>query len=212
MRRAEPGGFTLVELLVALVLFGMFSVALFAELRGGAGTLDRVAANSAGTNGLAAAYAVLRRNFLAAYPLYESGERAVAFAGDSDGVAFLAPAPAALAPGGFSRVAVGVVGKNLVIAARPELAWAAASGESREVLAADVLGVRFGYFGADAAGGAAYWHGSWRNRAVLPLLVRVSVAFPAGDFRRWPELIFATAVRADQGCQFVQLTQSCLGR
>jgi hypothetical protein len=46
----------------------------------------------------------------------------------------------------------------------------------------------------------------------LPLLVRVSVAFPAGDARRWPEMIFATAIRADEGCQFVMLTQSCLGR
>jgi len=210
MRRGEAGGFTLVELLVALALFGMLSVALFAALRGAAGTLDRVAGNSAGTSGLAAADDVLRRNFLAAYPLYVS--RAVAFEGDSGGVAFLAPAPAALAEGGFARVAVGVDGGDLVIAARPELAWADAHAGVREVLAAGVSGLRFGYFGADSTGGVGYWHGSWRNRAMLPSLVRVSVAFPAGDARKWPEMIFATAVRADQACQFVQLTQSCLGR
>jgi len=99
-----------------------------------------------------------------------------------------------------------------VVAARPELAWADSRAGLREVLAAGVAGVRFGYFGADAGGGAAYWHDTWRDRGGLPLLVRVSVAFPAGDARRWPEMIFATAIRADEGCQFVMLTQSCLGR
>jgi len=208
-------GFTLVELLVALLLFGMLSLALFAALRGAAGALARVAANTAGTNGLAAADTLLRRNLSAAYPLYIAAPGTpghIAFDGQARSVAFLAPAPAALAAGGFAGIAIALVNKNLVIAARPELSWPDAPPALQEILAPNIADANFAYFGPDPGAAAPYWHNSWQHRAVLPSLIRLHVTFPPGDPRHWPDFIFATAIRADQTCQFVPLTQSCLGR
>ncbi len=213
----HQSGFTLIELLIALLLFGMLCAALFAALRLGAGTVDRILLRQNDSSGLSSAQAVLDRTIAAAYPEYvpasaDGTPGHADFDGEAEAISFLAPAPAAIAPGGLARIRIWIAGsgaaRRLQIAAVPELAWPG-TPPVVETLVSPLAGAHFAYWGADAAGAAPYWHGSWRDRPVLPRLIRISIFTGRGA---WPDLLVAPLIRTDQACRFVTLTQSCLGR
>jgi len=217
--RHGEAGFTLVELLVALLLFALLSVALFAALRLGADTMDRIAGRQDATDQTASAQQLLTRLLTASYPEYVAmpglhGQ--IAFDGEPASLSFLAPAPRTVAPGGFAvmRLAVIAAGdtRALRLSARPELAWPDAGDTTVETLLAGASAARFAYWGPDQPDAGSSWHDQWKERPVLPALIRITVAFPPGDPRDWPALIVAPKIAADQACQFVPLTQSCLGR
>jgi prepilin-type N-terminal cleavage/methylation domain-containing protein len=215
-RRFEAG-FTLVELLVALVLFAMLSGVVFTALRFGAATLRREAAAQESIEALTSSELVLHRMIEAAYPAYLPAPLPgltgrVDFDGTDTSMAFLTQAPLGVAPGGFARVRLWAAGHNLLLAARPELAWPGTDQTSSETLASGIAGAKFAYFGPDAPGQPGYWHADWEDRTALPSLIRISVVFPPGGPTNWPDLLIAPMVVVDESCRFVALTQSCQGR
>jgi len=213
-------GFSLVEVLVALVLLGLLSMALFFSVRFGVTAWQRGGERSEQIHTSMLVQDLLRRLIGQAYPLVladGSGGGRVEFFGTATSLDFLAPVPVALASGGRARFNLAIERhgerSDLVLTSRPELAAADAPADlTRKTLLATIETAAFAYFGAPQAQSAAAWHERWSGEMNLPALVRVRVRFARGDPRLWPDLTIAPRITADVGCEYDPLTKLCRGR
>jgi general secretion pathway protein J len=216
----RQAGFTLVEVLVAVTLSSLLSMALFFSVRFGVTAWQRGTDRSDRIYASMAVQELLRRLIGETYPLLLSdgaGNGWIDFAGTAASVDFLAPVPAALASGGRGRFTLSIDRRgdlsDLVLASRPELADGdAKTGLSRKTLLATVQAGDLSYFGATRSDGTARWRDHWSGELALPALVRVRVRFAGGDARLWPDLIIAPHITADVGCVYDPLTKLCRGR
>lgn len=212
-RRAGAAGFTLVELVVAITLFAMLSALLVGGFRFGSRVWEQAEVTAAQVTEVEAAYSVIRRLLTSALPIAGAtpeGDVHADFWGEADGVSFVGPAPAQAFVGGLHTITLarvaGPTGQRLVLNVRPFVADdGIAAPLSRKAKAADRLdksvvlvdgatAIEFLYFGNDDSGPAPRWRSRWAQQPMLPRLVRVRVAFAAGDRRIWPDLIAQPAV------------------
>ncbi len=191
MKHAPPG-FTLLEVLVALVVLGLVLAGLVQGTRFGLRVADRQSATIAASADLDASERVLRGliqqmdpGTLTNAPDLTATPTSLGFTTDLD----------AVAPGlavGEADVALGVTPDHrFVLRWTPHrhvtpLAAAPASGET--TLLPGVARVQFSYCCDDAAGGQ--WLGGWTERT-LPSLIRIQLFFPAGSGLVWPPIIVA---------------------
>lgn len=56
---------------------------------------------------------------------------------------------------------------------------------------------------------ATRWHDTWRGHTRPPLLVSISVRFPASDQRVWPALFAIPRATERAGCEFDVVSQAC---
>jgi len=201
-RKSQRGarGFTLVELLVGLSLLSLISLLLFGGFRFGLRAWevgdDRIAA----ANEIAMAQHLLRRQLAEAQPVIIGSRLEGAptlFNGDGDGVTFVAPLPAHRGVGGFyifsvaTRDAPG--GRQLLLRWQRFRADAAAGSDfdpkDESVLVNGIASVAIEYFGLPTEAAPARWLQRWDGALGLPQLLRLRVAFPPGDARRWPEFV-----------------------
>lgn len=218
---ANPAaGFTLVEVLVALVLLGLLSMALFFSVRFGVTAWQHGGERSDQIHTSMLVQDLLRRLIGQAYPFVfadGTGGGHVDFSGTAISLDFLAPVPVALASGGRARFNLAIERhgerSDLVLTSRPELAAGNAPAETtRKTLLATIETAAFAYFGVTKAQSAAQWHERWGGEMNLPALVRVRVRFAGNDPRLWPDLTIAPRITADVGCEYDPLTKLCRGR
>ena len=204
-RKRRAGGFTLVELLVALVLLGFISVLMLGGLRFGARAWEAGDARIERIADVQVAQRFLRRQIATARPLEsrrDGQSSVIAFAGDGTWMRLIAPLPAHLALGGLYRVSLFVDdedGRDRLM-----LAWRLYQSEDDDgvrpaegqesVLIDDVAEVDFSYLRVAAEGGDTEWVDRWEDETGLPALVRVVIAFDDDDDRSWPPLIVAPMV------------------
>lgn len=206
------------EVLVALVLLGLLSMALFASVRFGVTAWRRGGERSDQIHTSMLVQDLLRRLIGQAYPLVladGSGIGRVDFAGTATSLDFLAPVPLALASGGRARFKLAIERRggnsDLIVSSRPELAAADAPADlSRKTLLATIEAAEFAYFGATQSQSVPAWHERWSDELSLPALVRVR--FARSDPRLWPDLTIAPRIAADVGCVYDPLTKLCRGR
>jgi general secretion pathway protein J len=216
----HEAGFTLVELLVALSLLSLVSLALFTSLRFGILAWGRSAAHTERLEHIAHAQNLLRRLISDAYPLFlnEGPNRGrVAFEGTATSLRFLASSPVALGNAGrswFTLVLDQQGGRaHLMLMSIPELADRHDSSTLlKRVFIANVDRVDFSYFGKSRAERNVQWRDRWTDEPSLPELVRIRIDFPAGDGRVWPELSVRPRITADVGCAYDILSKRCRGR
>jgi general secretion pathway protein J len=217
--RRREAGFTLIEVLVALALFSLLSIALFGSMRYGIGAWTRTSTHVDQADHTMQVQAFLRHMIEDAYPLFISDgptHKYVDFRGTGSSLNFLTSVPIALATGGRSRLTLSVAPfadhVDLVATSKHELASRDDSTLTKTTLLSDLQSAEFSYFGRATSDKVAEWHDHWTDAAILPQLLRLQIRYPAGDPRIWPELIIAPRITADVGCVHDPLTNGCRGR
>lgn len=208
-------GFTLLELLIAMTLLGLLTVALFSGLRFGTQVWARSEAATAATDKAYAFQALLSREIERAYPLFvtkDVTETHVEFDGTPAAMGFLGPDPQG--SGAMLKIELLTVrdggAQAFEIVEHPELSIA-----QNETVMAELRGLRsaeFAYFGAEDEKTAPAWHASWHNMKRLPALIRIRAKFVRGTGAVWPDLVIAPRIEADVGCTIDFLTKNCQGR
>lgn len=208
-RSRRVRGFTLLELLIALVLFGLIAVLLLGGLRFGTRAWEAGGASNERASEVRMAQTFIRRRLGAALaivlPSQGRTSPSVAFEGARQAVSFVAVLPADLAVGGLYRLSFYLSGgpdpKRLMVSWR--LFEAGAEGgreryDAEETILLDgVEDVQLSYLGRKEGDGPRQWRESWQDEERLPALVRMRVEFGKGDGRYWPELVVAPRIDRD---------------
>ncbi len=208
------GGFTLVELLVAMTLIGLMFVALFGGLRFGTRVWEVGAERSAEFAEVEVTQALLRRQLDQLLPLpgLDEGEQEISFSGEQERLTFTAPAPSQFGLGGvyyFDLFGEQADGRQRLVLRwqlyRPDRDQPFNEEESEQrTLLENIEAVRFGYYGdpelfeVGERIDAGEWRERWVGAALPPQLIAVRIAFPENDARYWPELIIAPRTRAGE--------------
>lgn len=183
MRR--DAGYTLLEMLVALVVFGLVMAGIAQTYRFGLTAWSASGRNAAGPENMAALDAALSRMIADAQPGTMTGRPdGVAFATrlpPGSGVSGLADTAILLAPDGTLTLRYGPHPPGVPLKPAPP--------PRTEPLASNVAGLSISYFGP-GKNGTPVWAGTWKGQS-LPLLLRIHLQFAGGQ--EWPDLVAAPA-------------------
>ncbi len=200
----DEGGFTLLEMLIAMTLLGLVMAMVFGGLRLGARAWEASDTSATNLARLEAVHGFLRRSLAASATVLASddkGKRQILFTGDDQRLEFATLLPPYLGIGGFHRLTLAVAGegKDRRLTLKSSLyqgagvgtdGGTAAAGDGEEtVLMEGIAGIALAYFGALDSNSDPGWHQDWREAATLPELIRVRVHFATDDRRHWPDLI-----------------------
>jgi len=209
--RLRDSGFTLVELMIALVLMAGMASILFGSLSLAARSWDGGEAKVLQVSDMRTAQTYLRAQLSAQYPqrLWKAAELPLLFAGSRDEMRYAAALPERVAEGGvyyFRLAVVRTAEKSQLVQERvipdpsalqqPEFRDA-----GRSVLAEDIAELAIGYFGRDANAADAdepTWRDRWDDQQRLPLLVRIDVKPAKGA--AWPTLVVEPRRSPEAGC------------
>jgi|SRR5712671_1320324 len=220
-------GFTLVEMMVAVALLSLVSLAMFESLRFAQRTYGKINRAEATVTELAMSQHALRALIESAYPF--ANDRGLTGAprnlvGGKNEISFSAPTSQANGALGFDRYSVVLRrtpnGLTYDVVARwwmdrngqPPLSEAAVA---EEVLVSDVTSLEWAYLMSAGQGQTApsgydqAWLDEWRERDRLPAAVRVRVKYAREDARRWPDLVIASRITDDANCEFDVVSQDC---
>jgi general secretion pathway protein J len=213
--RHRSRGMTLLEMLVALAVLSLLAVGMIATFRMGQQTFDRVTRVDRSHNDVGLVQQFLRTTLETAYPFQPvPGRRAEAsgVVGTSSRLVVTAPGSIAGSDAGYRRFVLDVSresdgSRSLTLTSQIDRngAYSADSDRHTEVLIPRVDRVQWSYLDAGAGNN---WLAHWSERRV-PALIRLQVWFPAGDVRRWPDLLVAPRVTDDANCDFDVIAQGC---
>ena|SRR5271167_1730638 len=194
----RQSGFTLLELLVALVVLGFLVVGLTQGVRAGL-TMWGAQTRRVGETGELDAGARVLRMLLSGISTLPSGGIAPGAAhptkleGRPESLAFVGDLPTGLGTSRRANITLELVEGRLVLRWTPhrhELSTAPAPEPIETELIRGVERLEFAYWGSSAADQPAGWQAQWDSYNV-PELIRVRLGFAKGDRRRWPDLIAA---------------------
>lgn len=198
-RPAKQAGFTLLEMLVALIVLGFLMVGLNEGVRAGL-TLRHAQIHRLGNTADLDATMRLLRGLLSHLPLDATGERLLtdsagfAFRGEAGRVSFVGDLPTGIGVTRRADITLSVEKGSLVLGWRPHR-HARPVGPpqplTRTVLLDGVKHLDLAYWGAPAnPGQQPGWQARWESPQA-PMLIRVRLEFARSDPRRWPDLIAA---------------------
>jgi general secretion pathway protein J len=184
-RLSRDRGFTLLELLVALVVFGLLMAGLTQGVRFGLAAWDRQARSVDAGSELDAVDRALHGLVARLDPAMAVGGRAHAAAFTSE-----LPQLAGLANPEADLLLLVDARHRLILRWTPHLhalRFAAPPPPREEVLLDGVDRLDLAYWSRGGDGG---WRESW-DETDPPALIRIRVVFPAGDRRHWPDIVAA---------------------
>jgi general secretion pathway protein J len=210
MKRQRSRGFTLVELVVALLLLALMSAMLYGSLALSANSWDRGEAKAEQSSDMRLTETFLRTLLMSQHPLrfHKVVEQPLYFLGTHETLAFAAALPSR-AGGGLYYFKLEVTGdgdKSQLTLSRVVPDYAATAlpsfGDAKTTTLADAVAeVRFKYFGRDPDSNettAPTWRERWDDPQILPMLIRMDVKPVRGD--PWPPLVVEPRLAPDAGC------------
>ncbi len=215
--RCDDAGFGLTEILVSLVLLALLSLLILQGVGAGRNLWRGMAARTESAESIQAAQAALRDRLESLFPAtrYDAQQPYPDFGGTNSTLTFLAPSAQANGPGALRRYQLHVdPARNLVLSSTSDVLGNHPEDFgvrlSDEVLLHGVQYIAVSYW--DGPAGRGIWREGWERRPALPTLVRVQVAFVAGDTRWWPPLIVHAGTTMDSECVNFNRTGHCGGR
>ena len=197
---SREDGFSLIEVIVGLALFGLILVLIFDGMRIGTATLNRLDTEADALDLRRGLDSTLRRSLSAILPGGTLDR--VDFAGDAASLAFLA---AGGADGGLYRMKLSLEDAGgdgrLVLERSVATVQDRRVPPDRLVLANGVKALRLAYYGAPAffdrpSTERLAWQNEWRNAAGLPLLIRLHIEMAQDRPIAWPDLILPVRTEA----------------
>lgn len=201
-KSSRESGFTLVEVLIALGLFGLILAILAGALNISLKGAQGIEAASGRMNEIRSTQTLLRRHLEAARPdIWTEDERSrIAFDGQAGGLSFIALLPPWGVEGGPYRVHFALDGDSLVMTRRIDSGIAPGFDFSRDaqdvVLLQGVRALRFSYFGVKEGGQNPQWTQVWQGGTTLPRLIRVEADLAGASRASWPDLTIAPVIGA----------------
>ncbi len=196
--RCRDGGFTLLELLVALTVLGFLMIGLTQGVRTG---LDfwNVQNRQIGTTAELDSTARVLRALLTGIPIIPAAAAnvggppvATSFVGKADQLTFVGDLPTGLGGTRRADITLALSGGRLVLLWSPrrhELTGAKPAPAKTELMRG-VDRLELAYWGVSSSVAAAGWLAQWDGPA-LPKLIRIRLTFAKGDSRHWPDFIAA---------------------
>ena len=225
IKTPRMAGFTLLELLVALLLLGMISTMALGGVRLGARTWETVTAKTEQNGRSQMVRAFLARELAQAVPVFVSdqgGARQLVYEGNRDSLIFVAPLAPHFGLGGFQRLELSIIdddpeaGKQLILKRRlfhrPDGLDVEAGEEDEIHLLLDGIDEAEFSYRESARDGAAPWSGDWRDRDGLPALTRLRVTFTDGRKAAWVDLLVAGRITTLPGCLPAEAGSGCRNR
>jgi general secretion pathway protein J len=210
-------GFTLIEMLVALVILSLTSLLALQALHFGSRLWTTEARQTRAMEELTRARDLLRQLIEQSYPQDPQADPAVRWAPmESDGrvLRLSAPAPLFAGQGGLARWWIDPEdsdgSRGLRVGWSFDRTAPSATDTRSEVLIAGIQQITWSFLIQDASG-FGQWVERWRPEAPLPRLVRVEIQFPLGDARVWRPLVVAPRLSAPTECQFDVISRRCRG-
>lgn len=222
-RLRKGGGFTLIEVVVAMTLLGIMMLLLYAGLSFAMRSWD--AAEVAGTRATDQRIGAnfLRRELGETFPMRwkEPAMLKFAFEGKPRTLRFVSSRPAGLQAGGLSLVGLAVEdegGRRRSLVMRRAMPDDEAvdfgplerTEEKPTVLVSNVRDVAFDYFGAQNDFTDPDWVDEWPYPSRMPLMVRVRVTL--GDGTPLPEMMVKLMVGEEAGCLENSFQRGCRPR
>ncbi len=199
-RPSRDHGFTLLEILVALVVLGFVLAGIAGGVQFGQRAADMQARSIAAHADMGSVDRLLRRLVAAMDPGSLSDPPHIT--GGATALGFTTDLGSAATAMGDGEADIGLVvdaGHHLVVRWQPALhavRLGPAPGPQTSVLLDGVDRVEFAYWGhaqggGQGSGGAGQWLTTWNERDIPPL-VRIRLHFAPGTKRSWPDIIAAT--------------------
>ena len=188
-------GFSLLEVLLAMVLLSLGLALGFATLRAATATTQRGEQLSQRSERMRATSGFLHRRLVSALPipfhLDPMAGEARQFTGSATQMQFVADLPDYLGRGGphLHTLAVhdaGSDGLQLTVAFAPTVAGKSYPQGEPEILADGLGSVRFRYRSLDESSNLGEWQDEWTRSNELPLQVRIDIESAEGP---WPPLL-----------------------
>lgn len=198
------GGFTLLEVLVAITILALLIMAGFGGLRVGSRSWEAGLEHSGQTDATRSLRSFLGRQFgrVVAIRIKEGEGARLAFEGTSEKVTYVVPAPA-YSVSGLQAITLGKEsdGRTMRLVARvsdfnPGRAEVGAQpGEDEAVLVDGAASIMLSYFGSTRVGRPPLWLRNWPETAeFLPRLVRIQVV-PQSERSEPLDLLFPIIVQ-----------------
>lgn len=190
-RRERQSGFTLLEVLIALSILGLLVVGLTYGLRAGLALWAAQQRHLSETAELDSAARVLR-TILTRIPM-PGGRPIERLTGSADSFAFVGELPTGLGNARLADMKLALDHGRLALFWTPyrhQLPGAAAPAPIETDLLPRVAAMELAYFGPPTPSEPPRWQADW-DALYAPDLIRVRLIFPAGDVRRWPDLLVA---------------------
>jgi general secretion pathway protein J len=195
---SRQGGFTLLELLVALLVLGLLVLGLSQGVRASL-DLRQAQQRRLGTTAELDAAQRLLRTVLGRLPVSPDGSRLVVgrtgsgLVGEADRVNFVGDLPTGLGPNRRAEMSLFVQDRRLVLSWTPhrhERSLAPPPTAAETALLQGVEKIELAYWAAPTGGEAPGWQSRW-TASEPPVLIRLRLGFGEADRRRWPDLIVA---------------------
>lgn len=208
--RARERGFTLIEVVVAMVLLATTMLLLYSGLSFALRSWDAGDVNGRRTAERRLGENFLRRELSELFPMRwkDAMQLKMAFEGGAARLRFVSSRPAGLQMGGLSLVSVEVEEdrdrstKDLVMyRAMPDdeaRDFGPLDRGERHLILAGVERAVFDYFGSENEFAEPKWHDTWDFQGRIPEMVRIRLR--AADGTELPELIVRIALGEEAGC------------